>query len=146
MKKELTQQLNQYLANVSVLYVKLHNLHWNVVGGQFQAVHEYLETLYDGLADVMDASAEMIRMGGEAPLASMKKYLEVATIREIESKEMDVKAVLSIVLEDMKFLKAQVEKIRTDADQEDVYSVTAMLEKDLENYNKTVWFIESMMK
>lgn len=46
MKKELATQVNAYLANIGVSYIKLHNLHWNVVGSQFKAAHEYLETLY----------------------------------------------------------------------------------------------------
>ena len=46
MKKELATQMNAYLANIGVSYIKLHNLHWNVVGSQFKAAHEYLETLY----------------------------------------------------------------------------------------------------
>ena len=75
MKKELATQVNAYLANIGVSYIKLHNLHWNVVGSQFKAAHEYLETLYDALADVLDAIAELLKMNGEAPLASMKGCL-----------------------------------------------------------------------
>ena len=40
MKKELVNLSNAYLANIGVAYIKLHNLHWNVVGSQFKAVHE----------------------------------------------------------------------------------------------------------
>lgn len=36
MKHELSADLNRYLANVAVEYVKLHNLHWNVVGSSFK--------------------------------------------------------------------------------------------------------------
>ena len=46
MNKELTKSVNAYIANIGVGYIKLHNLHWNVVGSQFKAVHEYLESLY----------------------------------------------------------------------------------------------------
>ncbi len=30
MKKELVQQVNSYVANLGVVYIKTHNLHWNV--------------------------------------------------------------------------------------------------------------------
>ncbi len=43
MKKNLFEKLNKYLADTAVMYIKLHNLHWNVYGLQFKAVHEYLE-------------------------------------------------------------------------------------------------------
>ena len=107
LKKELATQVNAYLANIGVSYIKLHNLHWNVVGSQFKAAHEYLETLYDALADVLDAIAELLKMNGEAPLASMKGYLSVATIPELESVELDVKSAMQTVLKDMESLRTQ---------------------------------------
>ena len=80
MKKELVNLSNNYIANIGVSYIKLHNLHWNVVGHQFKAVHEYLESLYDALADVLDEVAEILKMDGEMPLGSLKKYLEFASV------------------------------------------------------------------
>ena len=47
MKKELVEKINKYLANLCVEYIKLHNLHWNVVGSNFKAIHGHLESLYD---------------------------------------------------------------------------------------------------
>ena len=83
MKNELSAALNQYLANVAVGYVKFHNLHWNVVGSSFKQVHEYLETLYDGFADILDSVAELLKMHDVQPLASMKDYLAAATIQKL---------------------------------------------------------------
>ena len=136
MKKELATQVNAYLANIGVSYIKLHNLHWNVVGSQFKAAHEYLETLYDALADVLDAIAELLKMNGEAPLASMKGYLSVATIPELESVELDVKSAM----------QTQASFIREQADKENQFDVVAHMEDDVANYNKTIWFIQSMLK
>jgi DNA-binding ferritin-like protein len=34
--------LNVYLSDLAVLNVKLHNLHWNVVGPQFVQLHEFV--------------------------------------------------------------------------------------------------------
>lgn len=146
MKKELVGKVNGYLANVGVSFVKLHNLHWNVVGPQFKAVHEYLETLYDGFADVLDAVAELLKMQGEMPLASLNSYLKAATIKELEEKDYSVEETLAIVLADIEEMKAQAEDIRKDADEEDNYALVGMMEGDLENYNKTIWFIKSMLK
>ena len=56
MRKELVLEVNKQIANFGVGYVKFHNLHWNVVGGQFKPVHEYLESLYDSIADVLDVN------------------------------------------------------------------------------------------
>lgn len=146
MNKELITQVNAYLANIGVSYIKLHNLHWNVVGSQFKAVHEYLETLYDAFADALDTTAELLKMNGATPLASMKDYLAVSTILELESVELDVKSVMQTVLRDMEALKTQASSIREQADKEDQFDVVAHMEDDVINYNKTIWFIQSMLK
>ena len=41
------ENLNRYLSNLGILITKTHNLHWNVVGARFKAIHEYTESLYD---------------------------------------------------------------------------------------------------
>lgn len=146
MKKEIAVALNQYLANVGVLYIKLHNLHWNVTGADFKPVHEYLETLYDGFADVLDAVAENLKMHGEQPLASLKGYLETASIEELESVELRSGEALEIVKKDIGLLKTQAEAIRTLADEEVLYDVVALMEDQLSNYHKTLWFVQAMTK
>lgn len=146
MRKELAVKVNGYLANVAVSYVKLHNLHWNVIGPQFKAVHEYLESIYDAYAGVLDAVAELLKMQGEMPLSRMSDYLAAASIKEIEARDYSVEESLSILLADMEEMKAQAEEIRALADEDDNYPVVNMMEDDLGNYSKNIWFIKSMLK
>lgn len=146
MNTELSTALNQYLANVAVEYVKLHNLHWNVVGPSFKQVHEYLETLYDGFADVLDGVAELLKMHDIQPLASMKDYLAAATIQELGSVELSTSEALGIVRGDLLVLKAQAESIRSAADADNVYDVVAAMEEQLSDYNKTLWFLQALGK
>ena len=146
MKKELATALNTYLANMGVMYIKLHNLHWNVVGSDFKQVHEYLETLYDAMAGVLDEVAELLKMQGEQPLASLKDYLAAASIQELPSAELRSREVLRIVQADLTLLRDQAQQIRADAAADDVYSVVSMMEDHLAQYNKTLWFVEAMQK
>lgn len=146
MKKELVNLTNGYIANLGVAYIKLHNLHWNVVGGQFKAVHEYTESLYDALTDVLDEVAEVLKMHGEMPLASLKDYLAAATIDELDSKELSVKDTLNILLADLKTLQAQADAIRTMADADGNYHLVSVMEDNLANYAKNIWFVSSMLK
>ena len=146
MNKNLVLKSNKYLANVGVNFIKLHNLHWNVVGVQFKAVHEYLESLYDSMSDVLDELAELIKMGGAYPLASLKDYLAVSEIKELESKDYGINESLEIVLADMKLLKSNAEELRSLAASEDYYPLQVMVEDHLGNYNKVIWFLESMLK
>ncbi|SEA18557.1 starvation-inducible DNA-binding protein [Eubacterium aggregans] len=146
MKQELSNQLNQYLADSAVLYIKLHNLHWNVVGPDFKPVHEYLEGLYDTMPEILDEVAEALKMHGETPLASLKDYLAVTDLEELPSKELRSLEILPIVKGDMISMKAEADAIRSEADAEGLYDLVAMMEGHLGGYSKTIWFLESMMK
>ena len=146
MKKELVLKSNKYLANINVNYVKLHNLHWNVLGLQFKPVHEYLESLYDSMHEVFDEVAELLKMNGEYPLASLKDFLAVSEIKELESRDYSVKESLEIALADIKLLKENALELRALAAEEDFYPLQVMMEDHLANYNKVVWFVESMLK
>ena len=144
-QKELTKELNVYIANIGVGYIKLHNLHWNVVGSQFKAVHEYLESLYDSFADVLDETAELLKIAGEQPVASFKGYLKIATIKELGDKSVDQKKALQITLADLELLRDQALEIRTAADKHDCLAVANLMEDHIENYAKQIWFLRSML-
>ena len=146
MKKELSKVMNHYLANLGVEYIKLHHLHWNVVGINFKSIHEYLEGLYDGLASSLDEVAELLKIHDEVPAASLKEYLELASIEELEAGELHGKEVLEIVLKDFKEMKNQAEALRNQADEEHLFGVVSALEGDLEQYDKNIWFIKAMLK
>lgn len=140
-------KLNTYLANLAVLNIKIHNLHWNIVGPQFVSVHEYLESEYDKAGERLDEVAELIRISGEFPVANLKEYLEISTIKEIEtSKEVSIKEALEIVLSDIKLQKELALEIRKEADEADNFPVANVMENHIEDYNKQIWFVESSLK
>ncbi|MEQ0487808.1 ferritin-like domain-containing protein [Anaerococcus murdochii] len=111
------------------------------------AVHEYLEAEYDKASDRLDEVAELIRMAGEFPVANIKEYLEISTIKEIEDfKEISIKEALEIVLSDIKLQKELALEIRKEADEADNFPVTNAMEDHIEDYNKQIWFVESSLK
>ena len=141
----LNNALNTYIANIGVGYIKLHNLHWNVVGSQFKAVHEYLESLYDAFADVLDETAELLKIAGAQPVASLKGYLAIATIKELGDEAVDQKKALEITLADLELLRDQAREIRKAADAHDCFGVANLMEDHITNYAKQIWFLRSML-
>jgi starvation-inducible DNA-binding protein len=145
MKKELFEKVNKYLADTGVMYIKLHNLHWNVQGLQFKAVHEYLEDLYDDFTEKMDEVAELLRMNGKYPAASMADFQKLSTIEELPSEAIDVKKALSITLDELKAFDKSAREIHDMADEEGAFEVVMMMEEHVAGYQKTIWFISSML-
>ena len=92
----IQSELNLQIANWSVLYTKLHRFHWYVKGPLFFTLHAKFEELYDEAALVVDQVAERLLAVQGAPIATMKEYLENASIQESnnETKASDMVATL----------------------------------------------------
>lgn len=146
MRKNLVLEVNKEIANLGVLYIKFHNLHWNVIGGQFKPVHEYLEVLYDSLSDSLDEVAELLKINGEYPVASLREFLELSEIQELESKDVNYKDALVIVLEDLQVISRQAKVVRVLALEDDLIGLVDSMEGIISNIEKESWFIRSMLK
>lgn len=84
---ELQAQLNKQVANLNVLYTKLHNFHWYVKGPQFFVLHAKFEELYNEVAEKMDAVAERLLTIGGKPYGTLKEVMHHATINEAAGHE-----------------------------------------------------------
>ena len=122
------ENLDRYLSNLAVLVTKTHNLHWNVVGARFKAIHEYTESLYD------------------YPLAKLSDYLKHATVKEIEPKDFTIPEVVASIKEDMELMLADARKIREVAAAEDDFTISNLMEDHVAYYVKQLWFLEAMSK
>ncbi len=138
--------MNQYVADLAVLNVKFHNLHWNVVGERFEQVHVYVEKLYDMLFENYDEVAERLKMLGEFPLASMKSYLEVTNVKEIENKDYQTEEVYEILKEELTKLRDLATEIRNIADDANDFVTVAMLEDEIAAFDKELWFMAQALK
>ena len=144
---KLKNEMNQYIANLGVLNVKLHNLHWNVVGEQFMAIHQFTEGLYEAYFKLYDDVAEILKTRGEYPAASLKTYLKIATVSELdENVDFSTKEVLTIVKSDLELMKDLALQIRTLADESDDFEVVNQMEDHVAEYNKNIWFLTAMQK
>ena len=139
------EKMNEYLSNLAVLNVKLHNLHWNVVGLQFVQVHEFTESIYDDFFEKFDAVAELLKMKSEKPLVRMVDYLEKASIKEIDKDKFSTAEVLDILKEDLGKMRELATQIRNLADEAGDFVTVAEFEGHVEGYNKNLWFIEAML-
>ena len=140
------EKMAQLVADLNVLNFKFHNLHWNVVGLNFESVHLLTETSYTDFFNKYDEIAERMKMLGELPPASMKKYLELTKVEELEDKDYSVSEILKIVLDSYVFLKKEVMELRTLADKECDFITVGLAEGYLGEFDKQIWFVSSMQK
>ena len=137
--------MNAYLSDLVVFYLKLHDLHWNVKGPQFVPVHKYSEARYEDMAEKFDAIAELLIQHGEKPVSSISEYVKLASVKELEKGSYRDEEVIKIIADDMAQLKASAEALRLKMAEEDIFDVVAVLEDHIAGYQKELWFLHSMM-
>lgn len=144
--KKVAEHLDQHLADLHVLYAKLHNYHWNVEGKGFFTLHAKLEELYDAVAEEIDEVAERILMIGHRPSASLADFLKKAKLKEAKSEAISCTDIATDLLADYGQL---MERLRTGvvAAQEanDEASADLMI-GSLAEYEKTIWMLDAFLK
>ena len=96
--KPVVDQLNDLLANYHIHYQKLRGCHWNVKGGHFFTLHKKFEELYSNAQQTIDELAERILTLGKPPHSTFSDYIQVSTLKEINTVGMkDIDMVLAIM-------------------------------------------------
>jgi starvation-inducible DNA-binding protein len=68
---ELSQKLNQLLADYQLFYQNLRGLHWNIKGKEFFELHLKFEEYYNDAVVKVDEIAERILTLGGEPLHTL---------------------------------------------------------------------------
>ena len=137
------KKLDVYLSNLLVGNVKLHNLHWNVVGSSFKQAHEYLEEVYDDFFGKFDDVAEYQKQVGVYPKSSVKEYLELTDLEELSDQDIDLKDAYKEALKLIKHMRDMALEIRDEADD---FVLSNMMEDHIADYYKRIWLLESAIK
>jgi starvation-inducible DNA-binding protein len=141
--KPIADALNAYLADLAVLGIKLHNLHWNVEGKNFFTLHAKLEEFYDTAAEDLDDVAERILTIGYRPLASLKEYIAAAGISELNSEAVDGSSVLPILIEDFSVMLKKSREIFALADDTGDQGTADLMSAFIGRYEKTLWMLNA---
>ncbi|SMF37846.1 Dps family protein [Paenibacillus barengoltzii] len=143
-KSSLEQLLNEQVANLNVLYVKLHNYHWYVKGTNFFRLHAKFEELYNEVTEQMDAIAERMLALKWNPAPSLKEYLDLATIQEATGKE-EPQAMVQHVLEDLATLTEAYNEGIGLADQAEDNVTSDLLTGYLGKWEKQMWMLRAYL-
>ncbi|NLD27169.1 MAG: DNA starvation/stationary phase protection protein [Acholeplasmataceae bacterium] len=142
---KLITLLNKEVANFGVLYTKLHNFHWLVEGNQFYQLHAKFEELYDEATEHFDALAERILMLEGRPVATLKEFLELATIKEANGGENDM-AMVEAVVDDFALIDKELsEGIKLAEAVEDDVTVD-LLTGIRSSLQKHLWMLRTVLK
>ena len=143
--ERLFQELNRQLASWSVMYVKLHNYHWYVNGPQFFTLHAKFQELYEEAALHVDEIAERILALQGRPIATMKQYIDSASIAEASGKE-NAEQMVEAIASDFTTLIGELKKAMAIAQELGDDTTSDMLLAIHTGLEKHVWMLRSFLK
>jgi starvation-inducible DNA-binding protein len=146
MNKDYLAALNTYIADLAVINVKVHNIHWNILGHPFIMIHKYTESLYDLFFAQYDQIAERIRAQKEFPVGNLKTYLELTTIEELQepSKNIPIWHGMVLIHEDITTLNKAAKSLKEMAEENKDYATSSILDGHITKFEEALWFIRSM--
>jgi starvation-inducible DNA-binding protein len=140
---QLVEQLNQNVADLHLVYIKLHNYHWNVKGPQFFQLHKLTEGFYEHIAELFDEVAERILQLGEQPLSTVRDYLQQAKIKEPNSAVSNPEHVISGIVDDFGYLLEQYKSILKVAEQQDDVGTANLVSEPIDWLEKSLWMLKA---
>lgn len=143
--KNVISLLKSLQADSTVLFMKLHNFHWNVKGMDFHPVHAATEEMYDGFADLLDDLAERVLQLGDKPLVTLKAVLASARIKEEEAMSFTSKAIAEAVLKDYEFLVAEFKNLSKLADEAGDKVTASLADDNVAKFEKSIWMLKAQL-
>lgn len=139
---EMTEQLNQLLADTMTLRDLYKKSHWQVAGPTFYQLHLLFDKHYDEQAEIVDTIAERIQLLGGVSLAMAADIAETTRIERPPRGREEVPAQISRLLDAHQII---IEHCRTLADRADEIGdqgTNDMVVSDVLRTNELqVWFI-----
>ncbi len=143
--EKLYQALNKQVANLSVLFTKLHHFHWYVSGPNFYPLHAKFEEFYDEINELYDAFAERLLMIGGSPVSNLKGYLAITSLKEASGTEKP-EDMIGHILDDMKLLVTEFKEALFLAQEKGEETTADMLISAIASFEKHVWMLSSTLK
>jgi starvation-inducible DNA-binding protein len=106
-------------------------------------LHGKYEDLYNHVAGLIDDIAERLLIIGGKPVASLAGALKLATIQELEDKEIKADDTVKIVLQDIQLLAKQAKQVIEQAESEHDHATEDMIVGHLAEYQKWTWMLQS---
>jgi starvation-inducible DNA-binding protein len=141
---KIVDGLSKLLADSYVLYLKTHNLHWNVEGPMFNTLHIMFMEQYTELWNALDLIAERIRSLGAYAPGSYKKFSQLSSIPESD----DVPHAKEMIKQLLQGHEAVAKTVRANfaaAEQGNDEGTLDLFTQRIQVHEKTAWMLRSLL-
>jgi starvation-inducible DNA-binding protein len=136
--------VNHIVADLGVLYVKLHQYHWYVQGPHFYTLHEKFEEMYNEVNQYFDEFAERLIAKGEKPYSTLAEYLEHTSISEKPYEEkIPADQMVENLVDDYRTIRDITVKAIDLADKEEDSVTEDLLTGYKNDVDNTIWMLQA---
>jgi len=142
---DLSEELNELLADVVSFYFKAHGAHWNVMGPDFAEYHELFNEIYEDVYSSIDPIAENIRKLGKPAIASISKFALMTEIPETASEVTDALTLASEILAANELLIEEISEAFNCAVMHNQQGIANFLADRMDAHQKWKWQLSSSL-
>ena len=144
---KVAHALNVILADEYVLYTKTRNAHWNVEGPDFYSIHEFFESQFQQLDEIIDSVAERIRSLGHYAPGALKSFLDLTHLSEHLHEKNDSNGFITELLADQESLIIHLrENINYFANELKDAGSSDYITGLMEDHEKMAWMLSAHLK
>jgi starvation-inducible DNA-binding protein len=143
--EELSEKLNQLLADYQVFYQNLRGLHWNLKGKDFFELHLKFEEFYDDAVIKIDEIAERILTLEREPFHTFSDYLSNSKIKEERGVTNGIEGV-KIVVKNFSNIITLERGILSLAEEADDEGTASLMSDYISQTEKTLWMLNSYLQ
>lgn len=142
---DLVELLNKLLADTFVLYLKTQSFHWNVEGANFKQYHDLFGSLYEEVYAGIDPTAEQIRQMDGYAAGTMKRYLELSSIKETVQ-VLPPRDMFNDWMRANDEVMKQLKICNDNAERQGELGLANFLQGRMESHKKLAWMVRATLK
>ena len=144
-REQIATSLSKVLADTYTLYLKTHNVHWNVTGPMFQTLHLMFEQHYMELATAVDAVAERIRALGFPAPGTYRQFGTLSSIKE-EDGVPKAEEMIRRLVEGHETVARTARTAFAVAEEANDQPTCDLMTQRLQIHEKTAWMLRSLLE
>jgi len=137
--------LGRLLADSYLIYVKTQGFHWNVIGSQFEPLHDLFQRQYTELAEAIDETAERIRALGVKAPGSFSEFRSLSSIAE-ETGMPAATAMISQLASDHLTAARTAHQAVSEAEASGDVATADLATQRIAQHEKVAWMLRSFLQ
>lgn len=143
-RMETINALNDLLSDLSITYLNVRGLHWNIRDRFFFALHPKYQEIYEELSKQIDDVAEIILTIGGLPLTSYRDYAQRSRVKE-KGNTSDAQTGARELIEALQLIGQREEAILIHTEKSKDYITQNLVSNMLYKQQKTIWMLSSFL-